>query len=54
MANKAGAAGGYFVICVTIRTATTIGLVSGSWNITGQSLLFTVSLLASVDCHDLF
>jgi len=39
MANKAGTASGYFVIHVTIRTATTIGLVSGSWNVRASFLL---------------
>ena len=38
-AIRHGIASGYFVIHVTIRTATTIGLVSGSWNVRASFLL---------------
>ena len=39
MANKAGIAHCYFVTCVTIWTATTIGSVSGCWDVRTSFLL---------------
>jgi hypothetical protein len=50
MANKVGIAHGYFVTCVTIWTATTIGSVSGCWNVRTSFLLShcLLSLIAMI------
>jgi len=51
MANKAGVASGY-LFCYTCHYMDWNYHWTGLRVLECQSLLFTVSLLASVDCHD--